>query len=819
MSVLFKYTIKNVFAKPFRTVLLTICIICCSFVGMLSLDVINNLEDVMRSTLSQVTGTADVLVSDSVGITEPLNLSYDNEQLLIYERTDGTVSVPNGMYTYFRKEAFIVSTMDYEQAGKMRLLGASPELDENEAAVSKILAEKKNINIGDTVSLTDDFGKQHEFTVKEFIPNTGYANGRQVVFLSREGYELLTDNNRSNLVFVDVKDNQAVAAAVEEIEAKVYNGTVNNILDGEELKNMVATMALVFSMIFLVCFFLVIFVAISVSNRIVCERMSSIGTLRSLGISSRFTAGLLVVESAVYGLIGGVIGWWLFTAARPMVYGSIFSLQAQSGMDVSITVKPIQVWTIIVIIMMAVLIMCACPLKEILKTTKLAIRDVIFDNKDTAFVMKRATTVTGLVFLVLAIGTFFIKTNALAQIVCFISIIVSVSLLFPRILKGICLLLSKLFNALNMPVAHLAVKECYTKKSTVGSAVLCTTAAVLSMVIIMLSGSIKDMYKLDSYNCDLYADVMMNEKANQFAYIKDLEGVTDVEIIYGEMKALSINNSAAQDLDLFALNEGGYRLFTAIKNCPEELDNESMAMDKRLADQYGIAIGDEAEICFNMKSYTPITKTLKLVAYIDSYDVDTLGQTIMISKDLYIDINHDCPSTILVNSDNVEKTINDIKKYSSTKLEQVDSVAAYEQYWTDKGSGVMGMLTLVICIGVGLTLIGMISSQLIGFEGRKRECAVLASTAMTKGKVAGMFFLEGLFAYGIALLTAVPAAYLILKPFTTIFDLVGAGMKMNINVPVCIIFSAVLWVVFTIVTLFPIRALRKMKISEQLKYE
>lgn len=65
MSVLFKYTIKNVFAKPFRTVLLTICIICCSFVGMLSLDVINNLEDVMRSTLSQVTGTADVLVSDS----------------------------------------------------------------------------------------------------------------------------------------------------------------------------------------------------------------------------------------------------------------------------------------------------------------------------------------------------------------------------------------------------------------------------------------------------------------------------------------------------------------------------------------------------------------------------------------------------------------------------------------------------------------------------------------------------------------------------------------------------------------------------------
>ena len=48
----------------------------------------------------------------------------------------------------------------------------------------------------------------------------------------------------------------------------------------------------------------------------------------------------------------------------------------------------------------------------------------------------------------------------------------------------------------------------------------------------------------------------------------------------------------------------------------------------------------------------------------------------------------------------------------------------------------------IIVISVGITLIGMASNQLIGFEGRKKECAVMLSTAMGKGTLSGILFRE-----------------------------------------------------------------------------
>lgn len=818
MSVLFKYTIKNVFSKPFRTLILTVCIICCGFVAMLSLDVLNNIEDMLHTVLSQVSGTADLVVNDNVGISEELELSYENEQLMVYIRKDGTVEVPNGLYAYFQKKSFSVCTMDYDKAFNMKLLGTVPVLSDSEAAISKRFSDKQGKKVGDVVVLTDDFGEEREFTIKEIIPNIGFANGREAVFLSTAGYEKLTENNRASIIYIDVIGDVTSREAVEEAKDIVYNGEVINLLDNEEIKSQIASLSLIFFMVFLVCFFLVIFVAISVSSRIVCERMSVIGTFRSLGISGRFTTGLLLVENAVYGLIGGVSGWLLFSLVRKTIYNTVFTVSAYDGIEIDVTVKPIQVWTIIVVVLLSVLIMVACPLKEILKTSKMAIRDVIFDNKDTAYVMKRATTVIGLILLVAAVVTFFIKQNALAQIVCFISIICSIALLFPWILKGVTMLLSKIFTALNLPVANMAAIESRSKKSTVGSAVLCVTAAVLSMVIIMLAGSVTDIYDLKTYDCDVHAGILYGEKTNSFQYIKDLEGVTEVETVYYQYTAVNVNGEK-YDLNLFGLNEGGYRMLTAIKNCPTELDNNSIAIDEKLAKKMGVGIGDEVEIKFNSDSFMPITETLKVVAFIDSYEYDTTSNSILISKDLYIDINHDYASEILIRTANPDKTVESIKKYSSTKIERVETIEEYDQNWKQKGAGTIAFMVFIVCVGIGLTVVGMASNQIIGFAGRKRECAVLASTAMSKGKIGRMFFLEGFFAYGTALAVALPSAFCIIIPFTRVMNMMDTGMDININIPLYAGFTVALFVVFMLVTLFPITALKKMKISEQLKYE
>ena len=136
----------------------------------------------------------------------------------------------------------------------------------------------------------------------------------------------------------------------------------------------------------------------------------------------------------------------------------------------------------------------------------------------------------------------------------------------------------------------------------------------------------------------------------------------------------------------------------------------------------------------------------------------------------------------------------------------------------DKTSKVI--ITVIIVIALGMTAIGMISNQLIGFEGRKKECAVMLSTAMGRGKLSSVLLLEAF----ITAFTASGVGTIIGTFLTTVFKAASADaaipvMTLEIDPLKNIIFFVLLTLVFTGTVLFPIKNLKKMKISEQIKYE
>jgi ABC-type antimicrobial peptide transport system permease subunit len=163
--------------------------------------------------------------------------------------------------------------------------------------------------------------------------------------------------------------------------------------------------------------------------------------------------------------------------------------------------------------------------------------------------------------------------------------------------------------------------------------------------------------------------------------------------------------------------------------------------------------------------------------------------------------------------------VEEIKKYSGNAFDVIETVEEYNQGWKEKEKGMRRMLYAVIIFGVGLTIIGMVSNQLIGFEGRKRECAVLTSTSMTRSALSKMLFLESMIASGIALVSALPCAFLAFVPFRRIMESLSAEFRMVYHLGMCGLFLGVLWLVFTLVAVFPGRLLWKMNLAEQLKYE
>lgn len=817
MNIIAKYLSKNIFAKPIRTLILLVCISVCSFVALLSLDITGSIELIIKAMCSQITGSSDIIINDSLGVEEKLALSYDTEQLLVFSREDGTIENIEGIYNYFQKSEFSIKTMDYDIAYKMGLCAEEVVLKSDEAAVTARLKNRNGWDVGTVVTVTDDYGKEHEVKIVQVLSERGVANGQYALFLSKEGYSLLTDNIRANTVYIDAVKDKDAGAISEEIKSTYYNADVMQIMDSEENKEMIKQLRLLFGLIFVVCFLLVIFVAVSVSGRIVCERMSVVGTFRSLGISSSYTAKLLIMENALYGLMGGVIGSLLYSMARYSIFDILFRVDA-NGVTVVADYGHINLITVAGVIFMSVIIMCACPLKEIIRTSKTPIRDIIFDNKDTAYRFSNRVLIAGIAFMTLAIVTFAFTENVSAQFICFPAIIIAVALLFPWLLKAFAKLIGYAFDRLDKPIAHLAATEIYSRKSTVGSSVLCVTVSALAIIIFIFVSIAGNLYDIETYSCDVIIDIGYAQKPEQFKYVDDIEGVEGTELIYSNYIDILIGGEK-KEVNVFGLNEGGYRYFTGIENCPLNLLNNEFVMDRTLADKMGIRIGDEVDITFGEDTFLPITKSLRLIGYIDSYNYDTTSNSVVISKDLFTDMYHDFPEELLVKCSDSKLVTDTVLKYSHASTDEVKTVQEEAEEWHKKGQGMRRILIAIIVLGISLSVIGMVSNQLIGFEGRKRECAVLASVAMDRNMLTRMFMEESMLASGISLVVALPTALMAFIPFKNVLMLLSGAFRVTYDIKLYTMFLLILWGVFTLVAVFPIRQLRKLKIAMQLKYE
>ena len=125
----------------------------------------------------------------------------------------------------------------------------------------------------------------------------------------------------------------------------------------------------------------------------------------------------------------------------------------------------------------------------------------------------------------------------------------------------------------------------------------------------------------------------------------------------------------------------------------------------------------------------------------------------------------------------------------------------------------------VIAVGLGMTFVGMVSNQLIGFDGRKKECAVMLSTSMGRKKLSGILVKEMLITSALASVAGTLTGLILCKVIDAAMQNSQLYMPVNPDLLKCLIFCIVLILVFTGTVLFPLNHLRKMKLSETLKYE
>lgn len=820
MKILIKATFKNIIGKPFRSLLVIFSIFACSMAAMLCFDLAGSMEYVFADLTGGIAGNADLSITGKEFSLDKLPEDFPEYDVVKYSQSSEKLyKNVEGEYYISSSESASVYGVDTLAASEMNLI-ANYELGDGEALVTEPFANTYGCKEGDKITLHDAKDNPVEVTVKMVEPElfSSYFLFGSVVILNDNTAEKLSCGRPLDYQYmIDIKDDTFVSSAENMLHDAFPKAEVGNYHMSESSQQQSHEMAGFMFLVFVIAFLLVIFITSSISERIVSERMSYVGTLRSLGLSAKATGLILLLENVFYAILGSVPAVVLYCIGRSIFVKKMFvKVDIEGNLYIADHPK-LSMALVIGTVAGAILIECIIPLRAQLRTLKISIRDIIFDNRDTEYKFSKSGITFGVIMSVLAVVMFFLKSNIIAAALCLIFGVTALAFLFPIILKRITAFLENVTRKADKEKWALASSGAGRRKSAVSSGVLSVTSAAMCVIVFSVAMSFMGLMKSNIYDADVIVNT--SNSSEYYSFVNHLDGVTDSELIYKSSPQVTLSGQEVVP-NFYGVPEGGFKMFDAFDKIPDKIEDGTVAVENSWAMNRGYSVGDTLDLVVDPNGVFPIKKSFTIKGLFKNKGGTTNNDTILISMNDYNELFHDTPSSLLIRSDNPEETAETIEKYAVGTFYDVKTKQEMVNEDKHASSKIIKIFGLTVLMALGMTCIGMTSNQLIGFEGRRKECAVMLSTAMSKKTLSGVLLRE-------MIITAMTSATLgVLIGSALVFVIKAAlastqALYLPVKVDPVLLISmwAGMTLIFVLTVLFPIKNLRKMKIAEQIKYE
>lgn len=808
---LFKYTLKNIFAKKGRLIIITICMVAACFTAFLAADMGSSVSEILMKMIMRDYGTTDFVITytGTGGISDDFFDGLPDSKHVckgtLYRR-----EVRRDVKQYdiaLTENLQVAAYSDWNDAIGMRLLKADAVPQAGHVTVNRAYSDKFGCKEGDTLILYDSDGEEYPFTVGKVFEDSGETyNG----FITMEDYCRVSKRTVLYTTYVDVDDKIREEYRVALLE-KYPAASVTKAYAAEAMKDLMDQMKMMLYLMFVLMFLLVVFVTVSFTERIINERMSVIGTLRSIGVSMRKTAFILLFENIMYALIGCFIAFFAYFALRTLLFNYMEATGQAAGTG---PMKPV---TVLAVVAGAVFVQVLIPALEMLKAVKTSIRDIIFDTKDSEYKLSYPRTIFGMAMIIIGLIIGFALRNMVVTMAGLILVVAGVALVLPICLRTVTKWLKKLFAKAKMPVAELAATEAGSKKHNFGSAVLAVASILVTSVVFVASNSMLLAVQDSLYDADVI--VSGGEmRTSKYDFIKETEGVESVDYIYYQASFFSVigyGDGKEDGFDLYAFSNPD--LYKGMGDLGPALGKNEMILNASAANRLGVKEGDTVKLIFHINDVFPMERELTVKKITKKSPLFSMA-TIVLSVDMYKELHADTPDTLLIKTDSPEK----VKAELKDNLTGAETVKTNEELVAEQMKS--NMVTVFVLYGailasIALTLIGISGNQVIAFASRKKEYAMLHSTACPLKKIIRLIRLENGIVFGIAGLMAFIMTLPVVKLTERVFVLSNMNMEMHVNYGLLFLFIVVLWGITMLTTISPIKSLKKMNTATEMKYE
>ncbi|MBR1654257.1 MAG: FtsX-like permease family protein [Clostridia bacterium] len=855
MKIIVKHVLKNIKEKKIRSLIIVLSLIAVSIITMICVSMGDELEEKYVQTLRGVAGDVDLTVNvkqttdvEKIGDKEDLSSTdgvskLDLSKLNLPKDKVSVASIVSNPVKIEYKDDYkyaLIQGFDLKEAVEMRTFKNNDiaNLQENEIAITENTAKDLNVKVGEYVNVIKEDESKIALKVAIIAEKKGYfcqeANNINMLVCSKQTAQKILGFNENEVssLFVKCNDSKQSKEIKDEIinSNKDYEVTVQEFIDAEMLEEATVSIMQIFILLLAIILVMVFFVISSLSKIIINERIPIIGTFRSIGATKTKMNLILVLENAIYGLVGGTIGAIIGANIKSSVSGIFF--QAGDGIEIAKTNGTVPFIYIIAVIAIAVILQILMSLTAIIKNNRRPIKEIIFNTKTAKYKKSYVKTGLGIVLAILAVVLYKINTKGNAGIAlgALMSATIALALEVPLVLSIFSKIFKFIADKLNMPVLSLASSNIKNNKSIINSSELIAVSLSCMLTLYMIISSTTAIFTAfeKTFKSDLLIEYP-SYKIEEYEYIKDIENVDD---IYPEYYAsnVKINDSEKTDLIVVAKHGADKRLkfvdeFVVDEEKYNNLKYDEIILDELVLNKYDLKVGDTCKLTLNCKSEDKnciIEQDVKIIASCDSTQFSTSRQTAIIDLELYKKAYGAVPSMILINikdKGKVEDTLNELKNKVDDFGVTIETKTTYIDTQKSQVMSLISAFSALMGMGVILSFIGIINNQLISFMQRKREFAMLYSTSMSKKQLKRLITLETALSFGAMSIFALVVSY-------GMRFIADAGMKaMTICVPIIYDFKGLLlitlgvYVLMVFTSIAPKRKLRKMKVIDEIKYE
>lgn len=761
MRILFKFMFKNISEKKLRSLLIIISIMVATAMSFASMGISKSYASMVLERMKSKVGEADLVISSK---KDSINPFLDEEKLNNNTKEENAVHILDAEGSYKNQDDILkvnIKATDIKELNFINQIVLSKEskgydlnkVKNNQVIISKKLKDKLGLNIGSLFKVKIN-KKEVNLKVAAVAVNKGIFSeslGEMNLVMDRQGlYKELGINPSITTVLVKVKGNSTIEQVKEKYEKKFENYKISETISKEDLDNRVKQFTIPFYVMLIVVILMAAFIISSAYKVIVLERMAVIGTFRSIGATRVSTDLILLMESLLYGIIGGILGDILGIPILNYMADSS-NMFKNYGVETIVVIDKINfLWAFLLAIFLCII----GSIVPIIKASKISLKDIIFgtfSENSSRNILSFILGVTLFIVPYIYIKKFKWTGNFLFSILAAFSVFLSMIFIIPYVMKLFCYIFKEVYRVIFGNEGAIALDNIGKSKVLINNGILLSSTLAAVVVIYIASSSVSGLitkgYSKMNYDLKIeqWKDKDMINKLKDIEYIKDFQE----EFILNEVE---VKNKDFKIRQIQGIESNKYLDFYKDVNIYDYKNNKKEYILKKLDKGRNIIISDILEKRQKFKIGDKISLKLEdqykeytIVGFAESEFISN-GQIALVSseiikKDMNIQIGNFIKVKTRKNNNELDKKLReDLEKYNVVITKKSDDLKTD----LEVNKGLMNSLESFSLMSLIIGSLGMMNNLMVSFIYRKREFAVLASVGMSKLKRGKLLFIEGI---------------------------------------------------------------------------